>query len=63
MRKEGALEGNQKDQGAKKATARHEKSRKHASIAYGHFFGKLWTFLDKLHICGEDSNEYHKSFS
>ena len=31
---------------------RHEKSRKHASIACGHFWRKLWTFLHKVHISG-----------
>ena len=33
---------------------RHEKSRNHASIACGHFLRKLWTFLSKLNISGDN---------
>ena len=33
---------------------RHGKSRKHASVACGQFFRKLWTFLDKQRIFGRN---------
>ena len=35
-----------------KMCPRHEKSRKHASIACGQFLRKMWTFLDKLQNSG-----------
>ena len=42
-------------------TTRHGKSRKHASIALGQIFRKVWKFLDKLKIFGRLSVNAQKS--